>query len=215
MTALSFSDKSSFHSYSTQRPFSAAVLSAVVSGMDRRDSGVGGGSGGGLDKYSLYQAQPTMALMPSATVTSTSSSIPSTLTQQQQQQPWYARFTEDDWERMQACTLQVLTALGGGENDDENEHDRRMCPDMLAALWIEQEEELFRNQQKHHQQRRSSWQKVLVLPVMCWGNVVTTSACWRILATAATLSLGATATLLLSGSSRRREEPDTANRVET
>lgn len=189
--AISFSDNSSYHSIS--RPFSAAVLSAAVS--DRR------GLTGGLDY--LYRARPTIALMPAAT-TSANTSITSTLSQQQQQQPWYARFTEADWER----TLQVLTALDG-EDDDESTH--MMGPDMLAALLIEQEEELFWN--KNHPKRRNSLAQVLVLPIV-WGNAVTMNACWRILATAATLSLGATATLLMSGS-RRREEQDTSNRVET
>jgi hypothetical protein len=144
--------------------------------------------------------------MPAATPSTTS-----TLTQQQQ--PWYARFTEDDWERLHECTLQVLTALGG----EDDERTSMMCPDMLAAILIQQEEELFWNE--NNQKRSNSWQQVLVLPSRSWstimlGSVVTTSACWRILATAAALSLGATATLLMSGS-RRREEQDTSNRVVT
>jgi hypothetical protein len=81
---------------------------------------------------------------------------------------------------------------------------------MLAALLIEQEEELFWN--KNKQKRCNSWQQVLVLP-STWSAIATTNACWRILATAATLSLGATATMLMSGS-RRREEQDTSRRVE-
>jgi hypothetical protein len=186
--AISFSDSSSYHSIS--RPFSAAVLSAAVSGR-RASGGVGG-----MDNY-----QPTIALMPAASPSTTS-----TLTQQQQ--PWYARFTEADWER----TLQVLTALGGEEDQDEG--TRMMCPDMLAALLIEQEEELFwnKNKNKKKKKRCSSWQQVLVLP-STWSTMATTSACWRILATAATLSLGATATLLMSGS-RRRAEQETSRRVE-
>ena len=185
--AISFTDSSSYHSIS--RPFSAAVLAAAVSGSR--------GGGSGLNNY-----HPTIALMPSASPSTTS-----TLTQKQkqQQQPWYARFTEDDWER----TLQVLTTLGG---EDDDESTRRMCPDMLAALLIEQEEELFWN--KNNPKRRNSWQQVLVLP-SSWSAIATTNACWRILATAATLSLGATATMLMSSGSRRREEQDTSNRFET
>jgi hypothetical protein len=206
--ALSFSDNSSYNSYSTSRPFSAAVLSAAVSGRQV----------GGLDKYcrgatdSMYHAQPTMALIPAAGP-NTSTSSPSILTQQQQQQqqqPWYARFTEADWERMQECTLQILTALGS----EDDERTSIMCPDMFAALLIQQEEELFWNE-NNHKRSSNSWQQSLALPSI-WstirlGNMVTTSACWRILATAATLSLGATATLLISGS-RRREEQNTSNR---
>jgi hypothetical protein len=183
--AISFTDNSSYHSIS--RPFSAAVLAAAVSGR------CGGGGVGGMDNY-----QPTMALMPAASPSATS-----TVLTKQQQQPWYARFTEDDWER----TLQVLTALGGEDGDDER--TRTMCPDMLAALLIEQEEELFWN--KNNSKRRNSWQQVLVLPSI-FIAAATTNACWRILATAATLSLGVTATMLVSGS-RRREEQDTSNRV--